>query len=91
MHFQVKKMLKECMLDELLPQLVRTGEGKMVYTDDPMKAAVIMLSVCKEYDIKLSNSEYFQLCTQLCLPNRKKEEFTKYWMNFLQEVAFLNK
>lgn len=79
------------MLEELLPQLARPGEGKMVYTDDPMKAAVIMLSVCKDYDMKLSDSENFQLCTQLCLPNRKKEEFTKYWMNFLQDVAVLRK
>lgn len=87
--FQVKIMLKEFMLHELLPQLLKTGEGKMVYTDDPMKAAVIMLSVCKEYDIKLLDSENFQLCTQLRLPNLKKEEFTKYWTDCLQDVAFL--
>lgn len=84
-------MLKKCMLYDLLPQLLKTGEGKMVYTDDPMKAAVIMLSVCKEYDIKLSDSDNFNLCTQLCLPNLKKEEFTKYWTDFLPDVVFLRK
>lgn len=84
-------MLKELMLHELLPQLLKTGEGKMLYTDDSVKAAVIMLSVCKEYNIKLSDSENFQLCTQLCLPNLKEEEFIKYWTDFLPDVAFLRK
>lgn len=82
-------MLKDFMLHNLLPQLLKTGEGKMLYTDDPMKAAVIMLSVCKEYNIRLSASEPFNLCTQLCLPNLKKEEFTKYWTDFFLDVAFL--
>lgn len=84
-------MLKELMLHELLPQLLKTGEGKMLYTDDSVKAAVIMLSVCKEYNIKLSDYENFQLCTQLRLPNLKEEEFTKYWMDFLPDVKFLRK
>lgn len=82
-------MLKDFMLHNLLPQLLKPGEGKMRYTDDTMKAAVIMLSVCKEYDIRLSASECFNLCTQLCLPNLKKEEFTKYWTDFFPDVAFL--
>lgn len=84
-------MLKEIMLHELLPQLLKTEGGQMVYTDDPVKAAVIMLSVCKEYAIRLSDSENFNLCRQLCLSDMKKEEFTKYWTDFLQDVAFLKK
>lgn len=84
-------MLKELMQRELVPQLLKRKEGKMVYTNDPLNAAVIMLSVCKEYDIKLSDSENFHLCTHLCFPNLKKDEFSKYWVDFFQDVAFLRK
>lgn len=84
-------MLKDFMLHNLLPQLLKPGEGKMLYTNDTMKAAVIMLSVCKEYNIRLFDSEPFNLCTQLCLPNLKKEEFTKYWTDFFSDVAFFRK
>lgn len=77
------------MLHTLLP--LKTGEGKMLYTNDPMKAAVIMLSVCKEYNIKSSDYERIHLCTQLCLPNLKKVEFTEYWTDFSLDVSFLKK
>lgn len=89
--FQVKMMLKEFMLYNLLPQLLRNDEGKMLYTNDTMKAAVIMLCVCKEYYIRLSDSESVQLCTQLCLPKLRKEEFTKFWTDFFPDVGFLRR
>lgn len=84
-------MLKEFMLHNLLPQLLKNDEAKMLYTNDTMKAAVIMLCVCKEYKMKLSDSENFQLCTHLCLPKLKKEEFTKYWTDFFPDVSFLRR
>lgn len=80
------------MLYKLIPQLQKkVGEGRMLYTEDPVRAAVIMLSVCKEYSIRLEDAECFRLCTQLCLPNLQKEDFIKYWTDWFQDVPFLRK
>lgn len=84
-------MLKEFMLYNLIPQLLKKGKGRMHYTEDPVRAAVIMLSVCKEYSIRLDDAECFRLCTQLCLPNLQKEDFNKYWTDLFQDVPFLRK
>lgn len=83
-------MLKEFMLTNLIPQR-REGDAKMLYLQDPMRAAVIMLSVCKQHSIRLSDAEEYRLCTALCLPNRSKEDFFKYWTDFSQDVPFLKK
>lgn len=82
-------MLKEFMLYKLIPKLLKEGEGRMLYTEDPVRAAVIMLSVCTEYSIKLDDTERFRLCTQLCLPNLQKEVFVQYWADLFQDVPFL--
>ncbi|XP_042360235.1 E3 ubiquitin-protein ligase rnf213-alpha [Plectropomus leopardus] len=85
----VRKMLKEFMLTNLIPQLVKDGEGKMLYIQDPMRAALIMLCVCNQHDIKLNDGELSRLCTRLCLPNLNKENFLQYWADFSQDVAIL--
>lgn len=72
------------MLTDLKP-----GAQKMPYIQDTMRAAVIMLSVCKQYSIKLEVGEEAELCSALCLPKKKKEDFLKYWADFLQDVPFL--
>lgn len=82
-------MLKEFMLYKLIPHLLKEGEGRMLYSEDPVRAAVIMLSVCKEYNIRLDDAECFRLCAQLCLPEHQKEDFIRYWTDFFQDVPFL--
>lgn len=79
------------MLTNLIPQLLKEGDVKMLYMQDPMRAAVIMLSVCKQHSIKLDGAEQYRLCTALCLPKLKKEDFIKYWADFSQDVHFLKK
>lgn len=72
------------MLTDLKP-----GAKKMLYIQDTMRAAVIMLSVCKQYSIRLKAGEEAELCSALCLPKLKKEEFLDYWADFFQDVPFL--
>lgn len=84
-------MLKEFMLTNLTPQLLKEGNAKMLYLQDTMKAAVIMLSVCEQHGIWLNETEKYRLCTALCLPKLSKEDFIKYWTEFSQDVPFLKK
>ncbi|XP_035510465.1 E3 ubiquitin-protein ligase rnf213-alpha [Morone saxatilis] len=85
----VRRMLKEFMLTNVIPQLVKDGEGKMLYIQDPMRAAVIMLCVSKHYSIRLNDAELNRLCTALCLPKLNKEDFLQYWADFSQNVSIL--
>lgn len=78
------------MLTKVIP-LRKDGGGEMLYTQDRMKAAVIMLYVWRQHKLRLDNGELNQLCNMLCLPKRDKEEFLGYWAEFSQDVAILNK
>lgn len=79
------------MLTNVIPQSLKEGDVKMLYIQDPMRAAVIVLSVCKQHSIKLDDAERYRLCTALCLPKLMKEDFIKYWADFSQDVYFLKK
>ncbi|XP_062264891.1 E3 ubiquitin-protein ligase rnf213-alpha [Platichthys flesus] len=86
----VKKMLKEFMLTSLVPQLLKDGDGKgKMLIPDPMRAAVIMLCVCKRHSIRLNEHELYKLCTMLCLPKQSKEDFLQYWVDFSKDVIIL--
>lgn len=78
-------MLKEFMVHRLLLQQEHGGHVWL----DPLRAAVVMRSVCQFYSIRLKDAECFRLCAALCLPQMEKEDFTNYWADFLQEVPFL--
>jgi len=78
------------MLTKVIP-LRKDGGGEMLYTQDRMRAAVIMLYVWRQHKLRLENGELNQLCNALCLPKRNKEEFLGYWAEFSQDVAILNK
>lgn len=84
----VKTMVKEFMLTRVIPQL-KDGGGKMLYFQDPMRAAAIMLCVRQQLRFKLDNGELHRLCGTLCLPKLEKEEFLQYWTGFSQDVAVL--
>ncbi|KAM7386926.1 hypothetical protein PAMA_009514 [Pampus argenteus] len=85
----VRKMLKQFMLTKMIPQLLKDGEGKSLYIKDPMRAAVIMLCVNRQHQIRLDNAELHRLCTALCLPKKTKDDFLEYWTDFRQDVAVL--
>ena len=79
------------MLTKMIPQLLKDGDRKMLYMQDPMRAAVIMLCVCTQYGIKLTDFELNRLSNALCLPKLDKEDFLQYWADFSQDVSVLKK
>eukprot|EP00063_Salmo_salar_P083286 XP_014058121.1 PREDICTED: E3 ubiquitin-protein ligase RNF213-like isoform X2 [Salmo salar] len=85
----VRKLLKQFMLDNVVPQLQKEGEGKSCFIQDPMRAAVVMLYVWKQYGLKLDHGESTRLCTVLCLPKLPKDSFLQYWTDFAQAVSGL--
>ncbi|XP_026181025.1 E3 ubiquitin-protein ligase rnf213-alpha-like isoform X2 [Mastacembelus armatus] len=85
----VKKMLKGFMLTNVIPQLLKEGERQSHYIQDPIRAAVIMLYVWRQYQFKVDNAELHQLCIALCLPKQGRDEFLQYWTDFSQDVAIL--
>lgn len=82
-------MLKDFMLTNLIPQLLKGGDAKMTYIQDQLRAAVVMLSVCHQHKIRLDEAECYNLCSALCLPKLNKEDFMKYWAEFSQDVSFI--
>ncbi|CAB1319090.1 unnamed protein product [Coregonus sp. 'balchen'] len=84
-----KNLLKRFMLESVVPQLLKKGDGKSPIIQDHMRAAVIVLYVCKHYDIQLEKAEIAGLCFALCLPNLPKDEFLHYWTEFTQPVLLL--
>lgn len=79
------------MLTHITPQSQKGGDVKMFYIQDHVRAAVITLSVCKQYEIRLKDGECIHLCNELCLPKLEREDFKKYWADFSRDVAFLKR
>lgn len=90
-YSKVQKLLKQFILESVLPQLMKKGERKSPTIQDQMKAAVIVLYMCKHYEIQLEKAEIAGLCFALCLPNLPKDEFLHYWTDFTQPVVLLKK
>ncbi|KAM4598251.1 E3 ubiquitin-protein ligase rnf213-alpha-like [Polymixia lowei] len=86
---EVKAMVKEYMVENVIPQLLKDGDGQSLFIQDPMRAAVIMLYVWRRHGVKLLTHELNQLCTVLCLPKLAKDEFLKYWADFSHAVTSL--
>ncbi|XP_010872579.2 E3 ubiquitin-protein ligase rnf213-alpha isoform X2 [Esox lucius] len=85
----VRKLLKQFMLDNVVPQLKKEGEVKSSFIQDSLRAAVVMLYVCSQYTIRLDNGELNRLCTALCLPKLPKDNFLRYWDDFAKAVSGL--
>ncbi|KAK7926035.1 hypothetical protein WMY93_008345 [Mugilogobius chulae] len=85
----VMKIIKQFMLFNVIPQLLKNQEGKIFYVQDPLRAAVIMLCVCSEYGIHLDHGEISRLCTTLIVPQLNQENFVKYWEQFSQDAAIV--
>lgn len=86
----VKRLLKEFMLADVIPQLLKDGDRKSRYIQDPLRAAAVMVYVWRQYRIRLENSELHQLCTALCLPKLEKDNFLQYWAEFSRDVSILS-
>ena len=84
-------MLKKFLLTDVIPQLLKDGDRKSLYIQDPLRAAVIMLTVCIEHGIKMEDAELSRLCTALCLPKQNKDDFLQYWTDFSRDIAILKK
>ncbi|XP_061567178.1 E3 ubiquitin-protein ligase rnf213-alpha [Cololabis saira] len=84
----VRWMLKEFMLAKLIPQS-KDGERQSSFIQDSFRAAVIMLHVWRQYQIRLAPGELSWLCTVLCLPKLEKDTFLQYWAEFSQDVSVL--
>ncbi|XP_029014016.1 E3 ubiquitin-protein ligase rnf213-alpha isoform X2 [Betta splendens] len=85
----VRKMLKEFMLTNVIPQLQKDGDGRSQYIQDPLRAAVIMLYVQRQHGFRLADAELNRLCNALCLPNLDESQFLEYWTAFSQDVLLL--
>uniref|UniRef100_A0AAX7SI34 RING-type E3 ubiquitin transferase n=1 Tax=Astatotilapia calliptera TaxID=8154 RepID=A0AAX7SI34_ASTCA len=82
----VRKMLKAFMLANVTP-LLENGDHRSLYIQDPLKAAVIMLHISKQYQIRFEQSELHRLCAALSLPKLGKDDFLQYWAEFSQHVS----
>ncbi|XP_049324067.1 E3 ubiquitin-protein ligase rnf213-alpha isoform X2 [Astyanax mexicanus] len=85
----VSNLLKNFMLKKVTPALQKDGSGNGDYIKDPLKAAIIMLYVWKQHNLKLDRAELNRLCSALCLPNRPKEEFLPYWTDIEKSFSCL--
>ncbi|XP_069050628.1 E3 ubiquitin-protein ligase rnf213-alpha isoform X2 [Lepisosteus oculatus] len=83
---EVKSLLKEFMIERIVPQLQKNNELSHGLIKDPLKAGVIMLVIWTKYHISLETGEMSRLCNLLCLPNKTKEEFILYWTDFMQSI-----
>nr|XP_015798016.2 E3 ubiquitin-protein ligase rnf213-alpha [Nothobranchius furzeri] len=82
----VRRMLKDFVLQNIIPQL-RDGVASNVYIQDHLRAAVVVLYICRQFQIKLENRELNCLCGALCLPKLEKDRFLQYWAHFSQDVS----
>ncbi|KAL0993465.1 hypothetical protein UPYG_G00108340 [Umbra pygmaea] len=83
----VRMLLKEFMLDNVVPQLKKDGDVKSSFVPDSLRAAVLMVYVWKQYRIGLDNGELNRLCTALRLPKMPKDDFLPYWTDFALAVS----
>ncbi|XP_053706651.1 E3 ubiquitin-protein ligase rnf213-alpha isoform X2 [Synchiropus splendidus] len=84
----VRNLMKEFLLLNLTPQMLKGRENTSPYVRDPLKAALVFLYVGLTYRIKLQQSEFDTLCALLCLPHLPKD-FCQYWAKLSEVIAVL--
>ncbi|XP_067280905.1 E3 ubiquitin-protein ligase rnf213-alpha isoform X2 [Pseudorasbora parva] len=83
----VSKLLKQFMLERVTPELHKDSEGKSAFIKEPLKAALIMLYVWKQYRLELDNATLVRLCSALCLPKLPKDEFLAFWTDLTESFT----
>ncbi|TRY85502.1 hypothetical protein DNTS_016006 [Danionella cerebrum] len=76
---QVKHLLKQFMLERVVPELQKDSPREGEFIQEPLKAALIMLHVQSQYHLQLDYGTQGRLCSALCLPRLPKEEFLPFW------------
>lgn len=80
------------MIEHIIPELQKDGASKKSdYIKEPLKAALIMLYLWKQYDLTLDRAERNRLCSALCLPNLPKDDFIPFWTNVQQSFSCVKK
>nr|XP_055046764.1 E3 ubiquitin-protein ligase rnf213-alpha-like isoform X2 [Misgurnus anguillicaudatus] len=85
----VSNLLKRFMLQRVTPELQKDCKNKSDFIANPLKAALIMLYVWKQYKLDLDNGTLARLCTALCLPNLPKDEFLPFWTDITESFSFI--
>ncbi|XP_047657054.1 E3 ubiquitin-protein ligase rnf213-alpha isoform X2 [Tachysurus fulvidraco] len=86
----VSKLLKNFVIEHVTPELQKDGASKKSqYIKEPLKPAIVMLYLWKQYNLQLEWGELSRLCSALCLPNLPKEEFIPFWTNIQESFSCL--
>ncbi|KAL1265130.1 hypothetical protein QQF64_003157, partial [Cirrhinus molitorella] len=83
----VSKLLKQFMLQRVTPELQKDSKERSTFIKEPLKAALIMLYVWKQYHLELDSGTLSRLCTALCLPKLPKDEFLSFWTDIMESFS----
>ncbi|KAK7174094.1 hypothetical protein R3I93_001311 [Phoxinus phoxinus] len=86
----VSRLLTQFMVERVTPELQKDSEGKRAFIMEPLKAALIMLYVWKQYSLELNILTLSHLCTALCLPKLPEQEFLSFWTDLLESFPQIN-
>ncbi|KAJ8263859.1 hypothetical protein GJAV_G00142200 [Gymnothorax javanicus] len=76
---EVNVLLREFLMENIVPLLREGGGRKETFLRDPLKAGLVTLMVWVQY-LRLDNTEHLSyMCDLLCLPPKPREEFDVYW------------
>ncbi|KAG9334572.1 hypothetical protein JZ751_007508, partial [Albula glossodonta] len=76
---EVRNLLKEFLLENVVPVPGKAGGASRDFLKDPLKEALITMLVWSSH-LKLDSGEQLSaLCNLLCLPHKPREEFCSYW------------
>ncbi|XP_062875116.1 E3 ubiquitin-protein ligase rnf213-alpha [Trichomycterus rosablanca] len=85
----VSNFLKHFMLEHVTPELKKDNTSNSAFIKEPLKGALIMMYIWKQYDLKLEHGELNRLCSALCLPKMPKEDFLPFWTDIQESFACL--
>lgn len=84
-------LLKHFILEYVTPDLKKDNTNKSGYFTEPLKGALIVMYIWKQYDLKMDHGELNRLCSALCLPKMPKDDFLLFWTNIQESFACLKK
>ncbi|XP_058848399.1 E3 ubiquitin-protein ligase rnf213-alpha-like isoform X1 [Acipenser ruthenus] len=80
---EVKSLLKEFMIEKVVPHLQKDADTGDVFIKDRLKAGMIMLLIWSKYSIILTAEDTSKLCDLLVLPQKPKDELILYCKDFM--------
>ncbi|XP_073689267.1 E3 ubiquitin-protein ligase rnf213-alpha [Garra rufa] len=85
----VRKLLKQFMLEQVTPELQKDNEEKSRFIKEPLKAGLIMLYVWQQYHLELDKGTLSHLCTALCLPKLPNDKFLSFWTDITESFSVI--